>query len=195
MKYLLFLMIAVTLPVAASAQNVNLTMVDRSTPYAGWNSSFYDFSQGALQNQEDAVNLTYHPRANITVYGFGVKAPAGAWSVYIQNTCSWEGHPEPAFHWMANGVPYACIASNNGGGYWWMTRAMEHETTEAIGDPSGTHREIVDPVSQYFGMIDAAGFTFNYAVSTEYGPFVDFLIPVADAKVAGFTDYLKQETE
>jgi len=144
----------------------------------------------ALAKQLAAVGELYQSKRSFNIIGFEATQPG--LRVFIKNQCTWiNGESYPAFHWTDSIGPFACIASVNGGGYWWMTRAIEHETTEMIGDPTGRGREIVDSVAQYFGVIYDGTFSFDYDALIA-SPFVDFLLPPKAAKHAWFSDYLAQ---
>jgi len=180
--------------VSAYAKPIPIKLIDLSTPYtdgsAQWGPQDYAFAEQALADQLAAVGQFYHSKRGFIVIGFGATQPG--LRVFIRNQCIWiNGESYPSFHWINSIGPYACVASVNGGGYWWMTRAMEHETTEMIGDPTGKGREIVDSVAQYFGVINDGSFSFDYD-SFVAPPFVDFLLPPKAAKRAGFSDYLAQ---
>ena len=180
--------------VSAYAKPIPIKLIDLSTPYtdgsAQWGPQDYAFAEQALADQLAAVGQFYHSKRGFIVIGFGATQPG--LRVFIRNQCIWiNGESYPSFHWIDSIGPYACVASVNGGGYWWMTRAMEHETTEMIGDPTGKGREIVDSVAQYFGVINDGSFSFDYD-SFVAPPFVDFLLPPKAAKRAGFSDYLAQ---
>jgi len=180
----------------AFAKTLNFKLVDLSTPYTdpikgGWHADYYDFAQAAVQYQADAVASFYHAAGGIHIYGFNESAPRKAWPLYVQNECISTGQNYPAYHWTAKGLPYGCVASLNGGGFWWMTKALEHEMAEVVGDPSGRRYEIVDPVINYSGMIVNGVFTFNYIYPYSFNyPFVDFVLPKRVWRKVGFKDYL-----
>lgn len=177
----------------AVARATPLALIDKSRPYTNgelhWTPADYPFAQAALQNQLNAATVYWHTRG-FTVMPFGQKAPAGAWRIYIRDSCG--GPANMAWHGY-DGAPYACIASVGGGGYWWMTRAMEHEASEMASDPLANYSrpEIVDPVVRYFGAICNGQFTFDYNACTGW-PFVDFMLPAAARNRQGFKDYLHQ---
>jgi hypothetical protein len=180
--------------VGAYAKPIPIKLIDLSTPYTNgtqqWGPEDYAFAEEALANQLAAVGEFYQSKRGFSIVGFEATQPG--LRVFIKNQCIWiNGESYPAFHWIDSIGPFACIASVNGGGYWWMIRAMEHETTEMIGDPTGRGREIVDSVAQYFGVIYDGTFSFDYDAFVAT-PFVDFLLPAKAAKRAGFSDYLAQ---
>jgi hypothetical protein len=188
--FLSFLLFAIN----AYAKPIPIKLIDLSTPYNNgteqWGPEDYAFAEQALADQLTAVSQFYQSKRGFNIVNFGAAKPG--LRVFIKNECIWiNGKSYPSFHWIDSIGPYACVASVNGGGYWWMTRAMEHETTEMIGDPTGRGREIVDSVAQYFGAINDGGFSFDND-SFVASPFVDFLLPLKAAKYAGFSDYLAQ---
>jgi hypothetical protein len=179
----------------AFANPIPIKLIDLSTPYSSgpehWNSADYPFAEQALAGQLVAVGRFYNSKRGFSVVGFESMQNAVR-RVFIENQCIFGGTSYAAYHWVDSIGPYACIASVNGGGYWWMTRAIEHETAEMIGDPSAKGREIVDSVSQFFGEICDGTFSLNYSVSPTTFPFVDFLLPANAQKRTGFSDYLGQ---
>ncbi|HUN58387.1 MAG TPA: hypothetical protein VMU41_09755 [Candidatus Binataceae bacterium] len=181
--------------VKAYAKPIYIKLIDLSTPYSNgteeWGPQNYAFAEQALSNQLAAVGQYYNSKRGFSIVGFG--ATQRGLRVFIKNQCVWfNGQAYPSFHWIDSSGPYACVASINGGGFWWMTRAIEHETTEMIGDPTGRGREIVDPVAAYFGGMFADGFNFDYLPDDGDYPFADFLLPRKAAKYTGFSDYLAQ---
>jgi hypothetical protein len=178
---------------SAFARPIPVKLIDLSTFYTAangnhWTAADYPFAEQALTIQMQAVAKYYDAGRGFAIIGFDQPGAAN-WRVYIQNQCVSAGQSYAAYHWTDPVGPYACIASNGGGGYWWMTRAMEHELTEMAGDPSGRGREIVDPVAQYFGVVTDGVFSFDYSNSAGT-PFVDFLLP-RKARAQGFADYLR----
>jgi len=195
MAKIMLLIVPLLFSAPAFAKPIPIKLIDLSTPYTSgpeqhWTAADYPFAEQALAAQLAAVAQYYYSKRGFSIAGFGSTEKV-ARRVFIKNQCILCGISYAAYHCVDSFGPYACIASINGGGYWWMTRAMEHETSEMIGDPSGKAREIVDPVSQYFGAIYDGTFTFDYSVRPAF-PFVDFLLPAKAQKRTGFSDYLRQ---
>lgn len=180
------------LPVFAR-EPIPIKLIDLSTLYsrggmAHWTHDDYPFAEQALTLQLQAVGKFYDAKRGFRLIGFDEKGGAAA-RIIIQNQCVIDGQSYAAYHWHDSAGPYGCVASVGGGGYWWITRGMEHEMAEMIGDPSGTGREIVDPVSQWFGEIVNGQFTYDYS-DFAGTPFIDFLLPPRAAHAYGSRDYL-----
>jgi hypothetical protein len=174
-----------------SAQPISIRLIDTSTPTSNWSSVDYTFSKDALQWQLNAVGEWYSGRRGFKVYGF-LSGHSATYRTFVKNQCYFNDLPYAAFHWYDSKGPYGCVSSVNGGGYWWMTRALEHETTEMIADPYPfAHQEIVDSVAEHFGAICDGLFNYDYNCAGGY-PFTDFLLPVGERAAYGHADFLKR---